>query len=56
MEATILKDKEIRNAIDTLRVADACFAKKIKNHSQHKKVERTKWAMYGCEECFLKLM
>ncbi len=48
----MITDKQIREAIKELEDGDKKFREKVKRHSQHKKVVRKTWAVYGCKECF----
>lgn len=56
MEATVLTDKDIRRAINTLKDANARFHKKMFNHSQHKKVDMRIWGMHGCAQCITRII
>jgi hypothetical protein len=47
----MITDDEIRAAVETLRKGELDFRKKVTRHYQHKKAERQKWAVYGCDKC-----
>jgi hypothetical protein len=52
---TVLTSEDIRKAIEILKKANWLTENRVSRHYQHKKVDRNKWALYGCCEC-LKLI
>jgi hypothetical protein len=55
MEATVLTDENIRQAIKKLKEVNLHWNDKVLRHNQHKKKDSQIWAIHGCYECLKRL-